>query len=92
MAFEGKVIDRRGSIEANNTLSDNTDIEHEYKQLDLFTILFTRIHGSQAEHHRLPGLGRLASAFKVGTSAYSCSTHKTAGRSAARSRPAMHAC
>ena len=32
MAFEGKVIDRRGSIEANNTLSDNTDIEHEYKR------------------------------------------------------------
>ena len=32
MAFEGKVIDRRGSIETNNTLSDNTDIEHEYKR------------------------------------------------------------
>ena len=29
MAYEGKVIDRRGSIENNNTLSDNTDIEHE---------------------------------------------------------------
>ena len=29
MAFEGKVIDRRGSIENNNTISDNTDIEHE---------------------------------------------------------------
>ena len=27
MAFEGKVIDRRGSIETNNTLSDNTDID-----------------------------------------------------------------
>ena len=32
MAYEGKVIDRRGSIEANNTLSDNTDIAHEYKR------------------------------------------------------------
>ena len=32
MAFEGKVIDRRGSIENNNTISDNTDIEHEYKR------------------------------------------------------------
>ena len=32
MAFEGKVIDRRGSVETNNTLSDNTDIEHEYKR------------------------------------------------------------
>ena len=28
MAYEGKVIDRRGSIENNKTLSDNTDIEH----------------------------------------------------------------
>ena len=27
MAFEGKVIDRRGSIEANNTLSDNRSEE-----------------------------------------------------------------
>ena len=27
MAFEGKVIDRRGSIENENTLSDNTDLE-----------------------------------------------------------------
>ena len=41
MAFEGKVIDRRGSIEANNTLSDNTDIEHEYKRSIYSTILFT---------------------------------------------------
>ena len=32
MAFEGKVIDRRGSIEANNTLSDNTDIEHRSEE------------------------------------------------------------
>ena len=41
MAFEGKLIDRRGSIEANNTLSDNTDIEHEYKRSIYSTILFT---------------------------------------------------
>ena len=32
MAYEGKVIDRRGAVETNNTLSDNTDIEHEYKR------------------------------------------------------------
>ena len=41
MAFEGKVIDRRGSVETNNTLSDNTDIEHEYKRSIYATILFT---------------------------------------------------
>ena len=41
MAFEGKVIDRRGSIETNNTISDNTDIEHEYKRSIFSTTLFT---------------------------------------------------
>ena len=45
MAFEGKVIDRRGSIETNNTLSDNTDIEHEYKRSIYSTILFTEFMG-----------------------------------------------
>ena len=28
MAFDGKVIDRRGSIENDNTLSDYTEVEH----------------------------------------------------------------
>ena len=41
MAFEGKVIDRRGSVENNNTISDNTDIEHEYKRSIYSTTLFT---------------------------------------------------
>ena len=41
MAYEGKVIDRRGAVETNNTLSDNTDIEHEYKRSIYSTILFT---------------------------------------------------
>ena len=27
MMFEGKVIDRRGTVEAKNTISDNTEIE-----------------------------------------------------------------
>ena len=29
MMFEGKVIDRRGSIEAKTTVSDNTEIEQK---------------------------------------------------------------
>ena len=45
MAYEGKVIDRRGSIEACNTLSDNTDIEHEYKRSIYSTTLFTEVMG-----------------------------------------------
>ena len=70
MAFEGKVIDRRGSIEANNTLSDNTDIEHEYKRSIYATTLFTEFMGRKLNIIDCPGsddfCGNLFSAFKVG--------------------------
>lgn len=70
MAFEGKVIDRRGSIEANNTLSDNTDIEHEYKRSIYSTILFTEFMDRKLNIIDCPGsddfCGNLFSAFKVG--------------------------
>ena len=70
MAYEGKVIDRRGSIEANNTLSDNTDIEHEYKRSIYATTLFTEFMGRKLNIIDCPGsddfCGNLFSAFKVG--------------------------
>ncbi len=70
MAYEGKVIDRRGSIEACNTLSDNTDIEHEYKRSIYSTTLFTEFMGRQLTIIDCPGsdafCGNLFSAFKVG--------------------------
>ncbi len=70
MAYEGKVIDRRGSIEANNTLSDNTDIEHEYKRSIFSTILFTEFMDRKLNIIDCPGsddfCGSLFSAFKVG--------------------------
>ncbi len=70
MAFEGKVIDRRGSVEANNTLSDNTDIEHEYKRSIYATTLFTEFMGRKLNIIDCPGsddfCGNLFSAFKVG--------------------------
>ena len=70
MAFEGKVIDRRGSIEANNTLSDNTEIEHEYKRSIYATTLFTEFMGRKLNIIDCPGsddfCGNLFSAFKVG--------------------------
>src|SRR5574344_1933953 len=70
MAFEGKVIDRRGSIETNNTLSDNTDIEHEYKRSIYSTILFTEFMNRKLNIIDCPGsddfCGNLFSAFKVG--------------------------
>ncbi|MEG1700369.1 MAG: elongation factor G [Alistipes sp.] len=69
MAFEGKVIDRRGSIETNNTLSDNTDIEHEYKRSIYSTILFTEFMERKLNIIDCPGsddfCGNLFSAFKV---------------------------
>ena len=70
MAYEGKVIDRRGSIENNNTLSDNTDIEHEYKRSIYSTILFTEFMECKLNIIDCPGsddfCGSLFSAFKVG--------------------------
>ncbi len=70
MAFEGGVIDRRGTIEGCNTLSDNSDIEHEYKRSIYSTILFTEFMGRKLNIIDCPGsddfCGALFSAFKVG--------------------------
>ncbi|MEG2319360.1 MAG: elongation factor G, partial [Mucinivorans sp.] len=69
MAFEGKVIDRRGAIEAENTLSDYTDVEHLYKRSIFSTILFTEYLGYKLNILDVPGsddfCGSLFSAFKV---------------------------
>ncbi len=69
MAFEGKVIERRGSIEAENTLSDNTDLEHQYKRSIYSTILFTEFMERKLNIIDTPGsddfCGGLFSAFKV---------------------------
>ncbi len=69
MAFEGKVIDRRGSIENDNTLSDNTDLEHQYKRSIYPTILFTEFKEKKLNIIDTPGsddfCGGLFSAFKV---------------------------
>ncbi len=70
MAFEGKVIERRGSIEGCNTISDNTEIEHEYKRSIYATTLFTEFMGRKLNIIDCPGsddfCGSLYSAFKVG--------------------------
>ncbi|MCD7970481.1 MAG: elongation factor G [Alistipes sp.] len=69
MAFEGKVIDRRGSIENDNTLSDNTELEHLYKRSIYPTILFTEFKEKKLNIIDTPGsddfCGGLFSAFKV---------------------------
>ena len=69
MAYEGKVIDRRGTVEGENTLSDNTDIEHEYKRSIYSTALFSEFMGRKLNIIDTPGsddfCGSLFSAFKV---------------------------
>ena len=69
MAFEGKVIDRRGSIDSDNTLSDYTDIEHIYKRSIYPSQLFSEFNGFKLNIIDTPGsddfCGGLFSAFKV---------------------------
>ena len=40
MLYEGKVIDRRGSVEAKNTVSDNSEIEQMNQRSIFSTPLF----------------------------------------------------
>ena len=67
MAFDGGVIDRRGSVENDNTLSDYTDVEHLYKRSIYPTILFAEYMGRKLNIIDTPGsddfCGGLFSAF-----------------------------
>ncbi len=69
MAYEGKIISRRGTIEGCNTISDSSEIEHEYKRSIYSTILFTEFMGRKLNIIDCPGsddfCGSLFSAFKV---------------------------
>ncbi len=69
MAYEGKIISRRGTIEACNTISDSSEIEHDYKRSIYSTILFTEFMGRKLNIIDCPGsddfCGGLFSAFKV---------------------------
>jgi len=69
MAFEGKVIERRGTIEGESTLSDYTDIEHTYKRSIYSTLIYTEFNNQKLNIFDSPGsddfCGGLFSAFKV---------------------------
>ncbi len=69
MAFEGKVIDRRGTIEADSTLSDHTEIEHTYKRSIYPSQMFAEFGGYKLNIIDPPGsddfCGGLFSAFKI---------------------------
>ena len=69
MAYEGKVIDRRGTIENGTTLSDNTDLERTNQRSIYSTILYTEFMDHKLNIIDAPGSddfsGGLFSAFKV---------------------------
>ncbi|MCL2561521.1 MAG: elongation factor G [Rikenellaceae bacterium] len=69
MAYEGKVIERRGTVENDNTISDNTELEQLYKRSIYPTLLFTEFKDAKLNIIDTPGSddfsGGLFSAFKV---------------------------
>ncbi len=69
MLFEGKVIERRGSIDAKNTVSDCTEIEQNYQRSIYSTVLFTEFMDCKLNMIDTPGsddfCGGVFSAFQV---------------------------
>ncbi len=69
MMFEGKVIDRRGTIESKNTMSDNSEIEQIYQRSIYSTLLFTEYKETKFNIIDTPGsddfVGGVYSAFTV---------------------------
>ena len=69
MLFEGKVIDRRGSVEGKNTMSDNTEYEQTNQKSINATPLYAEFMGTKINFIDAPGSddfsGGALSAFKV---------------------------
>ena len=69
MMYEGKVIERRGSVEAKNTISDNTEIEQIYQRSIYSTLLYTEFLNTKFNIIDTPGsddfVGGVFSAFSV---------------------------
>ncbi|MFI3286937.1 MAG: elongation factor G [Rikenellaceae bacterium] len=69
MAFEGKAIDRKGTVEAETTVSDFTDVEHMYKRSIFSTMLYAEYMDYKINIIDTPGsddfCGALFSSFKV---------------------------
>ncbi len=56
MLFNGKVIDRRGSVEAKNTASDYNQIEHENGNSIFSTVLYSEFRDKKINILDAPGL------------------------------------
>ena len=69
MLFEGKVIDRRGTVEDKNTLSDSSEFEQNNQKSINATPLYGEINGCKINFIDAPGSddfqGGALSAFKV---------------------------
>lgn len=69
MMFEGKVIDRRGTVEAKNTVSDNTEVEQLYQRSIYATPLYAEFMDNKLNIIDTPGaddfVGGVITAFKV---------------------------
>src|SRR5574344_2063662 len=69
MMLEGKIIDRRGTVEAKNTVSDNTEIEQIYQRSIYSTLLYTEYLDNKFNIIDTPGsddfVGGVISAFAV---------------------------
>lgn len=55
MMFEGKVIDRKGTIEGKNTVSDHTEIEQQNQRSIFSTILYTEFKNCKLNIIDTPG-------------------------------------
>ena len=69
MLFEGKVIDRRGTVETRNTVSDNSEIEQMNQRSIYATPLYAEFMDTKFNIIDTPGaddfIGGAVSAFKV---------------------------
>jgi small GTP-binding protein domain len=69
MMYEGKVIDRRGSVEAKTTVSDNSEIEQIYQRSIYSTLLYTEYLDNKLNIIDTPGsddfVGGVVAAFSV---------------------------
>ncbi|HPE34294.1 MAG TPA: elongation factor G [Bacteroidales bacterium] len=69
MLFEGGVINRRGSVDDQNTVSDYRDIEHERQNSVSSTVMYAEFEGKKINIIDTPGfddfVGEVISALKV---------------------------
>jgi elongation factor G len=68
-AFESKLIDRKGTVEAGNTLSDNSEVEQEQGRSIFPSVIYTEFAGHKFNFIDTPGVddlcGGVFTAYKV---------------------------